>query len=271
RGRSRAGACESRFVSSTTCLAESATWRRTGLATPACRLSANSCRSSSQILDEITCVATLRIHGLRGTLMPVQPQPADVLPGAPRRWRPIGGQAPTRRRQRGFTLVELMVTVAVAAVLLMIAVPSFRNITLSNRLNTAANDLVNAISVARMEAVKRNASTQFCSNSASVNTSETLGSACGTETGAVWAMRGGAASQVLAGAVSLAEPVRINGDVTALQFTAQGQARKAGTSSPFNDLVADICTSQMSSDNHRRITMTAGSILATTTTSGDCP
>ena len=96
--------------------------------------------------------------------MPVQPQPADVLPGAPRRWRPIDGQAPTRRRQRGFTLVELMVTVAVAAVLLMIAVPSFRNITLSNRLNTAANDLVNAISVARMEAVKRNASTQFCSN-----------------------------------------------------------------------------------------------------------
>lgn len=203
--------------------------------------------------------------------MQVQPQSWGILSGEARGGRAVGGQATAWSSQRGFTIVELMITVAVAAVLLMIAVPSFKSITLSNRLNTAANDLVNAINVARMEAVKRNANTQFCSNSASANTSETLGSACGTETGAVWAMRGGAASPVLAGAVSLAEPVRINGDVTALQFTAQGQARKAGTSSPFNDLVADICTSQMSSDNHRRITMTAGSILATTTTSGDCP
>ncbi|HEX8777147.1 MAG TPA: GspH/FimT family pseudopilin [Rhodanobacter sp.] len=174
-------------------------------------------------------------------------------------------------RQRGVTLIELTITVAVAAVLLLIAVPGFRNITLSNRLNTAANDLVNAIGVARMEAVKRNASTQFCSNSASANTSETLGDACGTATGAVWAMRGGVPSPVLAGVASLADPVRINGDVAALQFTAQGQARKAGRSSPFNDTVADICTSQMSGENHRVITMTAGSILATTTASGDCP
>ena len=83
-------------------------------------------------------------------------------------------------------------------------------------------------------------------------------------------MRGGAPSQVLAGVVSLAEPVRINGDMTALQFTAQGQAREAGSSSPFNTTVVDICTSQMSSDNHRVITMTAGTILATTTTSGAC-
>lgn len=203
--------------------------------------------------------------------MQVQPQPWGILSGRTRGCRAVDGRAGACSLQRGFTIVELMITVAVAAVLLMIAVPSFRSITLANRLNTAANDLVNAISVARMEAVKRNASTQFCSNSASANTSDTLGSACGTETGAVWAMRGGAASQVLAGAAGLAEPVRINGDVTALQFTAQGQARKVGTSSPFSATVADICTSQISNDNHRVITMTAGSILATTTTSGACP
>lgn len=205
--------------------------------------------------------------------MPVQPQPADVLPGAPRRWRPIGGQAPTRRRQRGFTLVELMVTVAVAAVLLMIAVPSFRNITLSNRLNTAANDLVNAISVARMEAVKRNASTQFCSNSAAANTSDTLGGACGTESGAVWAMSGGTSSRVLVSPISLVLPVQVSGDLTALRFSTQGQARNAlaAATAPYSGVVADICTSQLSRDNHRVITMTAGSILATTTISGDCP
>lgn len=203
--------------------------------------------------------------------MQVQPRPWGLLSDIARRRGALGGQVPAHRLQRGFTIVELMITVAVAAVLLLIAVPSFRNITLANRLNAAANDLVNAIGIARMEAVKRNADTQFCSNSASANTSSTLGGACGTETGAVWAVSGGAASQVLAGAVSLAEPVRINGDVIALRFTAQGVAQKVGTSAPYGDVVADICTSQMSSDNHRVIRMTAGSILSTTPTSGACP
>ena len=205
--------------------------------------------------------------------MQVQPQPLGILSGGSRGWRAITGQVPERCRQRGFTLVELMITVAVAAVLLMIAVPSFRSITLSNRLNTAANDLVSAISVARMEAIKRNASTQFCSNSASANTgaSDTLGGKCGTEAGAVWAMSGSGPHRVLAGATGIAAPVRINGNMTALRFSAQGVAQKVGTSGPYSNTVADLCTSQIGKDNHRIVAMTAGSVLATTTTSGACP
>jgi type IV fimbrial biogenesis protein FimT len=208
--------------------------------------------------------------------MQVQPQQSDAFSSGVRRWRATRDQVLRRRHLRGFTLVELMITVAVAAVLLMIAVPSFRNITLSNRLNTAANDLVNAIAVARMEAIKRNAGTQFCSNSASANTNadtSDLGGACGTEAGAVWAMSGADPKPVLAGPASLVPPIQLSGDLTALRFSAQGQARKVGDASPYGDgkVVADICTSQMSRDNHRVITMKAGSILTTTPTSGDCP
>lgn len=63
---------------------------------------------------------------------------------------------------RGFTLVELMVTVAVMAILLGIAIPSFTEITLSSKLRSYANDLVASAQLARGEAIKRNAVVRMC-------------------------------------------------------------------------------------------------------------
>lgn len=182
------------------------------------------------------------------------------------RWR-----TPVRRCERGFSLVELLITMVVAVVLIVIAVPSFKSLTLANKLTTAANDMVNAIHVARMEAVKRNANTQLCSNAASANGADTLGVACSTQSGAVYAMAGGAASQVLAGAVGITGAVQLKGDVTAIRFGGQGLGQKAGTTGPYSGTVADLCTSQMSKDNHRTISMTTGSILVVDTSSGACP
>ena len=173
--------------------------------------------------------------------------------------------------QRGFTLVELLVTLTIATILMMIAVPSFKNLTLSNRLTTSANDIISSLSVARMEAVKRNASTQFCSDSTSANSSSDLGAACGTEIGAVWATSGSTVTQMLAGTPGLTAPLQLKGDATALRFTPEGLARKVGETILYEGTVVDICTSQLGSSNHRVIKMTAGSILETTTTSGSCP
>lgn len=59
-------------------------------------------------------------------------------------------------RSRGFTLIELMVVVALAAILLGIGVPSFSSFIAGQRVKTAAADFSMAAVYARSEAVKRN-------------------------------------------------------------------------------------------------------------------
>lgn len=58
-------------------------------------------------------------------------------------------------RQCGFTVVELMIGLLVAAILLAVAVPSFQTMIRNNRLATAANLFVTDVTLARSEAIKR--------------------------------------------------------------------------------------------------------------------
>jgi type IV fimbrial biogenesis protein FimT len=62
------------------------------------------------------------------------------------------------RRQSGFNLIELMVVITIAAIMLGIGVPSFRQFTATQRVKSAAFDFAAALLLARSEAVKRNAS-----------------------------------------------------------------------------------------------------------------
>lgn len=59
------------------------------------------------------------------------------------------------KRDSGFTLLELMVAIAIAGVLMAIAIPSFREMIRNNRLTTYANEFVTSLNIARSEAVKR--------------------------------------------------------------------------------------------------------------------
>lgn len=58
--------------------------------------------------------------------------------------------------QTGFTLVELIIALSIAAVLITGIAPAFNNFIQQTRLINATNALHNAMNLARMEAIKRN-------------------------------------------------------------------------------------------------------------------
>lgn len=163
----------------------------------------------------------------------------------------------------GFTLVELMATVAVAAVMFAIAVPSFTYMTTSNQLTGAANELLNALNTARTQAIKTNSNATVCSdNTCSVTwPTDAQGNALTLDP----PIRAGIAG--ISGSVQIQNP-------TLLVFNGQGLAHAAGNANPYGGLVADIYSTAITSNNRRCLYMVAGGSImrtCTITSNGACP
>lgn len=85
-----------------------------------------------------------------------------------------------RRLAAGFTLLELMITVALVAVLLGLATPSFQYVINVGRITSPANELLAGLQVARAESIRRGVRTVVCRS----DTPDAAGAACSTAGGA---------------------------------------------------------------------------------------
>lgn len=98
--------------------------------------------------------------------------------------------------KRGFTLVELLVVLAVAAILLAIAIPGYAFLANASKLAAATNDLMTAVQLARSEAIKRGVRVTVCKSGGSATACD---AAADWQAGWLVFVDGGAAGVVDAG------------------------------------------------------------------------
>lgn len=87
------------------------------------------------------------------------------------------------RKNSAFTLIELMVTLAVVAVILAISVPAFRDFVLNNRRAAQVNELITSLNLARSEALKRSTTVTVCRTNDPVNANPPCANGAGWEDG----------------------------------------------------------------------------------------
>lgn len=70
------------------------------------------------------------------------------------------------KRAAGFTLLELMITLAVLAIVTAIAFPNFQGVIRSNRVATTSNEMIASLSLARSEAIRGTRGGGICASTA---------------------------------------------------------------------------------------------------------
>ena len=175
------------------------------------------------------------------------------------------------RPARGFTLVELMITIFVAFILMALALPSFRDLMMSNHVTETTNALLTDLTLARAEAVHRGTQVEVI-NANGAGSNNWSG---GWTVKADSAFDGSFATAIRANpGVDTSSNYSVRSKVTVLAtgsgatptdgqviFTAQGNLLPKATSYDFN-----VCRPDAQPAKSKRITIVTSGM--TTTTNG---
>ena len=160
------------------------------------------------------------------------------------------------RQDSGLTLIELMVTISILAILMVVAIPSFQSMIASSNLTTSTNDLSNTLAQARSNAIRLGGRVTVCKSS--------NGTQCATtgnwEQG--WIVfndptRSGTTANVDADEVitfvAPAQPggIVINGNLNYISYAADGQTKQMSVGSVQNGTLR-VCNTNTSLTNAKR-------------------
>jgi len=157
-----------------------------------------------------------------------------------------------KNRSLGFTLVELMVVLSIAAAVLVIGVPAFKNFRENGRLTNTANDMLSATIVARTEAIKQQKQVSLCPSSNPTGDQPT----CTADSTAGWIVfvdtdgnctRTGDDTEPLLGGRALdnsnvANPLKVKYDGECLSFVSTGFRKEVKDKTTLNHIL--ICDSR---------------------------
>lgn len=158
------------------------------------------------------------------------------------------------RASRGFTMIELLTVMTVLAIMVAIAVPSYRNFIASQRVRAASYEISTSLLLARSEAIKRNAQV-------------TIAPSGGTDWTSGWSITttqtiGGIATTVTLQNQAAIQGISITQNPSAANIVFQGTGRPTATAKTYWAIAGTNSTRCVVLD-------TAG--VASTSSSGSCP